>query len=65
MINTKLTEAQKDTARQYAKRKWPDETVTVGDEANSKGEIVFHRLRVTKKPADKALKSSKKAKKAK
>jgi hypothetical protein len=62
VINTKLTEAQKDTARQYAKRKWPDETVTVGDETNSKGEIVFHRLKVTTKPADKTLKISKKAK---
>jgi hypothetical protein len=62
VINIKLTEAQKDAARQYAKRKWPDETVTVGDETNSKGEIVFHRLKVTTKPADKALKISKKAK---
>jgi hypothetical protein len=60
MKNHELTLEERDAAERYAKEKWPDEAVTVEDKTNSDGEIVFRRLKITTKPAKKAISKSKK-----
>ena len=40
-----LSEAERELALRYAKERWPEEFVTIGDETNQKGEIVFKRVR--------------------
>lgn len=55
MKSHKLTDDEKEAAKRYAKEKWPDETVTIEDETNAAGEIVFRRLKITTKPAANAI----------
>jgi hypothetical protein len=58
---SKLTDGQKEQAKAYARKKWPDETVTVDDQLNGDGEVVFRRLKIsTREVAD--LPKAKKAK---
>lgn len=66
----KLTNEDNERATAYAKKKWPDETVTIDDALNEKGEIVFRRLKISTRevadlPKPKKAEKPKKAKDAK
>jgi len=65
----KLTTEEKEQAKAYAKKKWPNEAVAVDDTFNEKGEIVFRRLKISTRevadlPRPKKLKKEKDAKDA-
>ncbi len=49
MARLQLSDEQKERAQQYAKKKWPDEIVTVDDETNDEGEVIFRRQKTSAK----------------
>jgi hypothetical protein len=54
-----LTTEQKELAAQYAKEKWPDESVTFEAETDEYGDIIFRRVKTTVKTMPKDWKPKK------
>ena len=64
MKKRKLTPEELEHARKHAAKKWPDESVSVDDETNDEGQVVYRRTKITVKTMPKGWSPKKSLKEA-